>query len=232
MWLNVLRFTWWRGIVERRRLQWIIATYTCIWRACGRLWLPLTRVSGLVGFQTLPAKIQLERQRRKMGSLMVNYAKLAMCSCWETTLQTIATYNSKPVSQSRAVAKKWKILAGHWTIKLGRQKRRLLHWPVSQSRAVAKNENFWRTTGQSSLADRREDCCIGQKVVVWAQNPNFGRSRCGQQFVCQVWLSSGPPEFFTFSYCAWVWNWLIRLKLRSTYPTRIASDIPHVGGRK
>ena len=26
---------------------------------------------------------------------------------------------------------------------------------------------------------------------------------------CPVWLSSGPLEFFTFSYCAWPWNWLI-----------------------
>ena len=24
--------------------------------------------------------------------------------------------------------------------------------------------------------------------------------------VCQVWLSSGPPGFYTFSYCAWLWN--------------------------
>ena len=22
------------------------------------------------------------------------------------------------------------------------------------------------------------------------------------------WLSSGPPELFTFSYCAWLWNWV------------------------
>ena len=31
---------------------------------------------------------------------------------------------------------------------------------------------------------------------------------CGTVFhsVCQVWLSSGPPEYFTFSYCAWLWN--------------------------
>ena len=44
--------------------------------------------------------------------------------------------------------------------------------------------------------------------------------------VCQVWLSSGPPEFSTFSYCAWLWNWLInsdwimnsvRLKVASIY---------------
>ena len=24
--------------------------------------------------------------------------------------------------------------------------------------------------------------------------------------VCHVWLSSGPPEYFTFSYCTWLWN--------------------------
>ena len=32
---------------------------------------------------------------------------------------------------------------------------------------------------------------------------------CGAVFhsVCQVWLSSGPPEFFSLSYCAWLWNW-------------------------
>ena len=26
--------------------------------------------------------------------------------------------------------------------------------------------------------------------------------------VCKVWLSRGPPELFTFCYCAWLWNWL------------------------
>ena len=31
--------------------------------------------------------------------------------------------------------------------------------------------------------------------------------------VYQVWFSSGPPDFFTFSYCAWLWNWLILLLL-------------------
>ena len=35
--------------------------------------------------------------------------------------------------------------------------------PVSQSCAVATNE---RATGQSNLADRMEDCSIGQSVVV------------------------------------------------------------------
>ena len=27
--------------------------------------------------------------------------------------------------------------------------------------------------------------------------------------VCQVLLSSGAPDFFTFGYCAWLWNWLL-----------------------
>ena len=53
-----------------------------------------------------------------------------------------------------------------------------------------------------------EDCSIDQSVVVWVRKPNFGSFCCGQPFVHQVWLSSGPPECFTFSYCAWLWNWL------------------------
>ena len=34
---------------------------------------------------------------------------------------------------------------------------------------------------------------------------------CGTVFhcVCQVWFSSCSPELFTFSYCAWLWNWLV-----------------------
>ena len=38
---------------------------------------------------------------------------------------------------------------------------------------------------------------------------DFGSFCCSQLFVYQVWLSSGPTELFTFSYCAWVWNRLI-----------------------
>ena len=32
-------------------------------------------------------------------------------------------------------------------------------------------------------------------------------SRAVFHSVCQVWLSSGPLEFVTFSYCAWLWLW-------------------------
>ena len=38
--------------------------------------------------------------------------------------------------------------------------------PVSQSCTVPKSEKFWRTTGQSNLADRMEDCSVGQSAVV------------------------------------------------------------------
>ena len=44
---------------------------------------------------------------------------------------------------------------------------------------------------------------------MWLWKPSFGSFCCGQPFVCQVWLSSGPPGSFTFSDCAWLWNWLI-----------------------
>ena len=65
-------------------------------------------------------------------------------------------------------------------------------------------------TVQSNLADRMEDSSIGQSAVVWVWKPNFGKFRCSQPFVCQVWLSSDWPEVFTFSYCAWLWKWLIK----------------------
>ena len=79
---------------------------------------------------------------------------------------------------------------------------------VSQSCAVGKSGIFWRATGQSNSANRMKNCSIGQGAVVWVRKPNFGSFWCGQSFVYQVWLFSGPPEFSTFSYCAWLWDWL------------------------
>ena len=47
-------------------------------------------------------------------------------------------------------------------------------------------------------------------LVLLLRKPlKFGSFSCDQSFVCEVWLSSGVPEFFTFSYCAWLWIWLI-----------------------
>ena len=34
--------------------------------------------------------------------------------------------------------------------------------------------------------------------------------------VGQLWLSSGLPECFTFSNCAWLWNWLSESNSRNT----------------
>ena len=42
----------------------------------------------------------------------------------------------------------------------------IVYKPVSQSRTAAKSEKFWWRTGQSNLADRMEDCSIGQSAVV------------------------------------------------------------------
>ena len=61
--------------------------------------------------------------------------------------------------------------------------------PVSQSCAVANSGKFWRASGQSNLANRMEDCSIGQSA--WPQlceyeNQTFGSFCCGQPFVYQV----------------------------------------------
>ena len=78
---------------------------------------------------------------------------------------------------------KWKIPAGHWTIKLGRQNGRLLHWPKCS--------------------------CVSTKTKLWKLllQPTVRTSS---------WLWCGPPELFTFSYCAWLWNWLIIYVTKST----------------
>ena len=68
--------------------------------------------------------------------------------------------------------------------------------------------SFYKVHSQScAVANSEIFCSIGQSAVVWVRKPNFGSFCCDQPFVCQ--LSSGPPGFFTFSYCAWLWNWLI-----------------------
>ena len=62
--------------------------------------------------------------------------------------------------------------------------------PDSQSCAVAKSKTLWRATGQSNLADRM---LHWPKCSVWVQiKKDFESFCCGQTFVCQVWLSSGP----------------------------------------
>ena len=85
--------------------------------------------------------------------------------------------------------------------------------PVSQSCAVAKSEKFWRATGQSNLEYKRLATTKASKFwfscshnCQWSSLP-FSLSPLHS--VCQVWLSSGFPELFTFSYCAWLWNWCI-----------------------
>ena len=42
----------------------------------------------------------------------------------------------------------------------------IVYKPVSQSRTTAKSEKVWWGTVQSNLADRMEDCSIGQSAVV------------------------------------------------------------------
>ena len=83
--------------------------------------------------------------------------------------------------------------------------------PVSQSCAVAKSDKFWRATGQSNLADRIEDCSTGQSAVVWVGRRNF-------------WSFCCLPEVFIFSCCAWLWNWLIKIKIPWSFAHVVRRD--------
>ena len=64
-------------------------------------------------------------------------------------------------------------------------------------------------------------------VKGWLQQklPMFGcfTQHLGAVFhaICQVWLSRGPPELFTFHYCAWLWNWFILKQLFTSVPGAI-----------
>ena len=75
---------------------------------------------------------------------------------------------------------------------------------VSQACTVAKSGKFRWATGQSNLANRMEDCSIGQRAVVSTRKLKCVRFCCSQLFVCLVWLSNGLPELFTFSDCTWL----------------------------
>ena len=77
---------------------------------------------------------------------------------------------------------------------------------VSQSCAVAKSEKFWWATGQSNLVHKRLPATNVSKV--WFSYSHNCTLANGTVFT-SVWFSSGPPECFSFSYCAWLWNWLM-----------------------
>ena len=80
--------------------------------------------------------------------------------------------------------------------------------PVSQSCAVAKSEQFWLATEQSNFAYRRLAASkVGPKFS-FCTHVNALWPLDQFSILCQIWLSSGPPEFLTFSYCPWLWNWL------------------------
>ena len=99
------------------------------------------------------------------------------------------------------------------------------HYEMSslwQSCAVAKSDKFRQATGQLNLADRMDNCSTGQSAVAWVRKPNFGSFCCGQPFVCQVWLSSGLPEFFlSFRNCECLWSWLLELVKSRWYFCRV-----------
>ena len=52
------------------------------------------------------------------------------------------------------------------------------------------------------IRKRVQVCFFSHMTALWLVRKAF-------HFVFQDWLSSGPTEFFTFSYSTWLWSWLI-----------------------
>ena len=80
------------------------------------------------------------------------------------------------------------------------------HKPVSKSCAVANSEKFWRATGRSKLGRQTPNCTKSSKIWFLYWYDYTVASRTVFYSVRQLWSLSGPPEFFPFSYCAWLWN--------------------------
>ena len=76
--------------------------------------------------------------------------------------------------------------------------------PQSQSCAVAKIIFYLPVQAASCTTSIRT-------VLFWYSHNCTLVSGTVFHSLCQVWLSSIPPEIFTFSYCAWLWNWAILL---------------------
>ena len=85
------------------------------------------------------------------------------------------------------------------------------HATTTTSKVLKFPTTLWLMKRQFSILSAKFDC-----PVMYAINFHFWLLRIvkltyGAVFhsVCQVWLSSGPPEFLTFSYYPWLWNWLV-----------------------
>ena len=94
--------------------------------------------------------------------------------------------------------------------------------PVSQSCAVAKSGKFWRATGESNSAYK-------QLPTTKASNVWFSPSHNCTLSDWAVFHSVCPPEFSTFTYCAWLWNWLF--PYCPGPPEKLSLALVHAGKR-
>ena len=80
----------------------------------------------------------------------------------------------------------------------------LIPLSVSESKSSAGTfTTVWFAAWPLRLTTDRLTSSSGNKTFTTQHSVNHFYS------VCQVKLPSGPPELFTFSYCAWLWNWFI-----------------------
>ena len=77
---------------------------------------------------------------------------------------------------------KWKILAGHWTIKPGRQNGRLLHWP---KRSCTKTK-LWKLLLKPAFVPQAECAVARQNFSLLATAHDCERGKISPQHIYQI----------------------------------------------
>ena len=131
----------------------------------------------------------------------------AQCSGW---------WSSTSAAQKRASIFyycDWWLIVCNTSSKLNEQ--------VPQSCTAVEIKKLLWTTGQSNLAYKWLGATKASKVwFSYSYNCTLA-SGAVFHFACQVWLSSGLPEFSIYSYCTWLWNWLPKDKSLSYCGVRL-----------
>ena len=91
-------------------------------------------------------------------------------------------------------------------------------WKFRLSCAVGKIENFWRPSGTVKLGTKAAGCDKSlQSLVSYSHNCTLADGAVFPS-VCQV----------SFSYCAWLWNWLVDNKTCNKGVSQSCAERPSV----
>ena len=100
-------------------------------------------------------------------------------------------------------SEKWTILAGLWTIKLGKQNGRLFHWPKRS--CVSTKTKHWKLLLARQLFVRQVDCAVARQnfsLIATAHDCETGLSKCtiALHIAVNIWGKKDKYKLFFFSY--------------------------------